>query len=124
MKQYIYGLVAVALAISLRLFSLIKKFKKQTTYTFQYTKITYTKSEVELKTNWNIAAGETCANANVKACQITVRSEYTEINAQGVRVLKTTGPNQVTIVAQASSVCVYYVNVTLSINIQGVVNKP
>lgn len=98
MKKYVFGLVAMVMAIGMVAFTekgkSDKKVKLRATTNFYYfppEENDYSEESVEDKDNWKSIGGDPldCTNTPEKACLIEVNDDYTELDVNNVRVFRT-----------------------------------
>ncbi len=88
MKRYIFGLMAIVVAVTSVAFTNPVKKNKPLSYTFYFTGNPLTPGDVEDESKWSLTSpGNECAGAENKACRIVVDDDQTEM-VNSVRVLK------------------------------------
>jgi hypothetical protein len=121
MKKYLFGLLAITIAIGAVAFT----NPKRATKTFRYKLSTYAQNDVQSKANWEFVSSQSCNNLGTldAACKIVVDEAYFHETTPGVFELNTSG-SQITIVAvQGGETGKYMVDATNSVNISSVTNK-
>jgi hypothetical protein len=129
MKKYLFGILAVALAIG---FSAFTKPAKKLTAQYLFTYIAsngFSQANVENPdiAHWGTGVLYTgqllCVDVDEKACKIIVDESFTELNASSQRILNVS-TNPIDIVAtQAAGLSVYYVDQPFSTGVDIASNR-
>jgi hypothetical protein len=98
MKKYLFGMLAIAMAVGFSAFTTAKKTSSLTTTTFYFDGALDDELDVENKAKWfdEEALPSSCDPGEEFACSIVVEDQYTEEGEGGIRTLK----SDVIIVAQ------------------------
>lgn len=121
MKRYIFGIIAVVLAIGAVAFTKAEKASKENlaTFTFRYKPTSdFTQNSVQNQNNWE--SGTAGCGGSLDACTMEVTDIYTHLEGTK-RVLNTTG-NVINIVASGSG-SDYKPNPSASTGVQSATNQ-
>jgi hypothetical protein len=96
MKKYLFGLLAITLAIG---FSSFKSYRVN--YSFNYIGPNFLEGNVEDRAQWQITTSPTCSSDDAQqACTLVFAEAQTElVGIPAVRKLKTSGVSEATIIA-------------------------
>lgn len=80
MKKYLFGLFAIALAVSFTAFTTAKSAKRANV-TLVYVGASFTQANVQNPANWQEITVPTCGTAGAKACTLIIDDSYLNSNS-------------------------------------------